>query len=61
MAAVALLVVEAGAGVGATVAVVAVAALTYPAQLLHEALLQRQLLRCKVVEARGSCQSYRLQ
>jgi len=59
--AVAPLAVEAAADAGATVVVAAVAALTYPAQLLHEALLQRQLLRYKVVEARGSCQQYHLQ
>jgi len=59
--AVAPLVVEAVAAAEAIEAVVAVAKLTHPAPLQHEDLLQRQLLRYKVVEARGSRQQFHLQ
>lgn len=51
-----------GVAVAATAeVVVAAVARAYPAQLLHEALLQQQLLRYKEVEARGSCKPYQLQ
>jgi len=52
---VAPLVVGAVVVAGATDAAIVAAVLAYPAQLLHEVLLQRQLLHYKVAEVKGSC------